>query len=163
MDIDTNQNGSPVLAYETLDHFHSPWPVSVPLFGSNGAACFDVAAAIKTTATIRPQCRLVVPTGLKFKIPAGYELQVRSRSGLAAKAGIFVLNSPGTIDEDYQGELLIILANSSSESFVIGRGNRIAQVSIQKVIKPTLVENRTGDLFAEGTDRGDRGLGSTGS
>lgn len=163
MDIGTNQSGELTLSYETLDHFHQPWPCSTPTYATPGAACIDLPAAIRSTLAIRPGERALVPTGLKFKIPAGYELQVRSRSGLSYKSGIVVLNAPGTIDEDYQGELKVILINTGHETFVLGRNNRIAQIALQEVTKARIVENVTGDLFGETTTRGDGGFGSTGN
>ncbi len=130
-------------------------------YQSAGSAGFDLLAAIPAakSVTINPFERTLVPTGLIFEIPAGYEGQIRPRSGLALRHGITVLNSPGTIDSDYRGEVGIILVNLGSEPFVIRRGERIAQMVIAPVSTTLLVE--TTDLSE--TARGSGGFGSTGS
>jgi dUTP pyrophosphatase len=124
------------------------------------AAGADLAAAIPEheTLTIGPAERALVPTGFALAIPAGYEGQVRPRSGLAARYGVTVLNAPGTIDADYRGEVKVILVNHGAEPFVIARGMRIAQLVIAPVTLASFVE--VGDL--DDTERGTGGFGSTG-
>ena len=133
----------------------------LPRYQSKGSAGFDLLAAVPDAepVTINSFDRALVPTGLIFEIPAGYEGQIRPRSGLALRHGITVLNSPGTIDSDYRGEVGIILVNLGSEPFVIRRGERIAQMVIAPVSETLLVE--TTDLSE--TARGSGGFGSTGS
>lgn len=149
------------LIYEVMEHGIEPFAVPLPEYKGN-AACFDIAAAVKKPLSIHPGKYAVIPTALRFKIPAGYELQVRSRSGLAASYGMFVLNAPGTIDEDFQGELRVILMNLGEHVEHICRGSRIAQVSLSPVTKAELIELNTGDLFEQQTERGSGGFGSTG-
>jgi dUTP pyrophosphatase len=133
----------------------------VPSPKSTLAAGADLAAAVGEgeTLTIAPGGRALVPTGFAIAIPAGYEGQVRPRSGLAAEHGVTVLNAPGTIDADYRGELKVILVNHGERAFAIRRGMRIAQVVIAPVIAPTFTEAAT----LPDTGRGDRGFGSTGT
>jgi dUTP pyrophosphatase len=149
------------LVYELMEHGVEPYAVPLPEYKGN-AACFDIAAAVKKPVAIQPGKWAIIPTALKFSIPAGYELQIRSRSGLAATYGLFVMNSPGTIDEDYQGELKIILMNLGEDVEHICRGSRIAQVSLSPVTKAELTQLNTGNLFGEETSRGEKGFGSTG-
>ena len=132
----------------------------LPAYQSHAAAGMDLIAAVSDTApvTLLPGQRALVPTGLMFELPAGTEAQVRPRSGLSAKHGVTVLNSPGTIDADYRGEVAVILINLGTEPFVIRRGERIAQMIIAPVIQAKL--NETAKL--SGTDRGAGGFGSTG-
>lgn len=134
--------------------------LAMPAYQSEDAAGFDLVAAIDRAAPIdlAPGARLLVPTGLVFEIPAGYEGQVRPRSGLALKHGITVLNSPGTIDADYRGEVKVILINLGSEAFRITRGERIAQFVAAPVTRARLV---VVEAVGE-TDRGAGGFGSTG-
>jgi dUTP pyrophosphatase len=128
----------------------------LPAYGSDGAAGMDVVAA--ESLTLRAGARAAVATGLAFAIPRGWEIQVRPRSGLALKHGITCLNTPGTIDSDYRGEVKIILANLSDEPFEVKRGDRIAQLIPAQVQHATLIEVE--DLDA--TARGAGGFGSTG-
>jgi len=132
----------------------------LPAYETVGAAGMDLRAAVEEDAplTLKPGARFMVPTGLAFAVPAGFEAQVRPRSGLAAKAGITCLNSPGTIDSDYRGEVKVILANLGAEDFVIRRGDRIAQLVIAPVVQAawSLVAS------LDDTDRGAGGFGSTG-
>ena len=104
----------------------------LPQYATALAAGMDVRAANEEPIVIAPLQRVMVPTGLYVEIPAGYEIQVRPRSGLAAKKGVTVLNSPGTIDADYRGEICVILVNLSSEEFVIEKGERIAQLVLAR-------------------------------
>ena len=130
----------------------------LPSYQSEDAAGFDLLAAVKDALTIDPGAREMVSTGLVFEVPKGYEAQVRPRSGLALKAGVTVLNSPGTIDADYRGEVKVILINQGAERFLIERGDRIAQVVIAPVTRVEIVST---DTLTE-TGRGQGGFGSTG-
>ncbi len=133
----------------------------LPAYQSKGAAGLDLVAAIDTQhpLTLAPGARALVPTGLILELPAGYEAQVRPRSGLALNYGITVLNSPGTIDSDYRGEVSVVLANLGYAPFEIRRGERIAQLVITPVARANLVEvSKISD-----TARGEGGFGSTGS
>jgi dUTP pyrophosphatase len=132
--------------------------VSMPHYASNGAAGADVRAYLQEAITIEMGQVALIPTGLKFAIPDGFEIQVRPRSGLAAKHGVTVLNAPGTIDSDYRGEVKVILINHGKESFVIEPGMRIAQLVLAPVIKGFFV--RTSELSE--TQRGVGGFGHTG-
>ncbi len=128
----------------------------LPAYASDGAAGMDVVAA--ETLTIRPGTRHAVATGFAMAIPAGYEVQVRPRSGLALKHGVTCLNTPGTIDSDYRGEVKVILANLGDESFEVKRGDRIAQLVPAPVQRAVFAEVDTLD----DTARGVGGFGSTG-
>lgn len=130
----------------------------LPQYQSQGASGLDLRADINEQIIIKPLQRVLVPTGLALAIPQGYEGQVRARSGLALKSGIALVNAPGTIDADYRGELQVILINLSDQDFVVGRGDRIAQLVIQAVCQPTIVEVES----LENTERGEGGFGSTG-
>lgn len=133
----------------------------LPAYQSALAAGFDLIAAVAEDAplTLAPGARALVPTGLSFALPEGFEAQVRPRSGLAMKQGLTVLNSPGTIDADYRGEVQVLLVNLGAESVVITRGLRIAQCVIATVTRATFAEVATLDQ----TSRGSGGFGSTGS
>jgi len=124
--------------------------------GSSGA---DMAAAIDADITLMPGKRALVPTGFCFEIPQGFEVQIRPRSGLAAKYGITVLNTPGTIDSDYRGEVKVILANLGDEPFVIKRGDRIAQ-AVAMQVAASLDFTEAADISE--TKRGAGGFGHTG-
>lgn len=132
--------------------------VELPEYQSERAAGMDLRAAVKEPVTIVPGHRALIPTGLVMAIPAGYEGQVRPRSGLALKHGVTVLNSPGTIDSDYRGEVKVLLVNHGEEPFVVKRGERIAQLVIASVVQVPL------HVVAEldETERGEGGYGSTG-
>ncbi len=135
-----------------------------PEYATDGSSGFDLRANLGNTSfTIMPFRRGIVPTGLFFEIPQNYEIQVRSRSGLAAKNGITVLNSPGTIDSDYRGEIKVILFNSGEEPFIISHGDRIAQGVFASVIAKNFVNFDFVDSIDLETDRGTGGFGSTGS
>ena len=133
----------------------------LPAYQSALAAGFDLTAAVAENApvSIAPGARALVPTGLAFALPEGFEAQVRPRSGLAMKHGLTVLNSPGTIDADYRGEVQVLLVNLGTESVVVTRGMRIAQCVIATVTRAGLFEVSTLDQ----TVRGAGGFGSTGS
>ena len=131
---------------------------SLPQYATPLSAGMDVRAANEQPIKIDPLQRAIVPTGLFLEIPAGYEVQVRPRSGLAAKKGITVLNAPGTIDADYRGEVCVILVNLSSEPFVVDKGERIAQLVLSRHECIEWDECRS---LSE-SERGDGGFGSTG-
>jgi dUTP diphosphatase len=135
--------------------------LDLPSYQSAGAAGMDLLAAVpkRTPLQLAPGARALVPTGLVLQLPPGFEAQVRPRSGLALRHGITVLNSPGTIDSDYRGEVQVLLANLGQEPFAIARGERIAQLVVQHVEQARLVE--VADLAP--TLRGAGGFGSTGS
>jgi len=130
----------------------------LPQYATKASAGIDLRANLKANIIMKPLERTIVPTGLFIEIPIGYEAQVRPRSGLAIKKGITVLNTPGTIDADYRGEIMVILVNLSNEDFVIQHGERIAQMVIaaHEQAKWELVN----DLSE--TERGTGGFGSTG-
>ena len=130
----------------------------LPQYASLLAAGLDVRANNSEPIVLEPLGRAMVPTGLYLEIPAGYEVQVRPRSGLAAKKGVTVLNAPGTIDADYRGEVCVILVNLSSEPFVIEKGERVAQLVLAKVEQ---LEWEEADSLAD-SERGAGGFGSTG-
>jgi dUTP pyrophosphatase len=133
----------------------------LPAYQSALAAGFDLHAAVPadTPLTIAPGARAMVPTGLALALPAGSEGQVRPRSGLAIRHGITVLNTPGTIDADYRGEIQVILINLGGEPFVVSRGMRIAQLVIARVAQAKLIEAESLDATA----RAEGGMGSTGT
>ncbi|MGO7906577.1 dUTP diphosphatase [Rhizobium leguminosarum] len=134
--------------------------LDLPAYESKGAAGMDLRAAVDEAAplTLLPGKRALVPTGFIFEIPEGFEGQVRPRSGLAFKNGITCLNSPGTVDSDYRGEVKVLLANLGDEPFVISRGMRIAQMVIAPVTQARVAEITA----ASETARGAGGFGSTG-
>lgn len=130
----------------------------LPAYETAGAAGLDLRAAIAEPLTVAPGRRQLVPTGLALQLPEGFEAQVRPRSGLALRHGVTVLNSPGTVDRDYRGEVSVVLINHGEEPFRIARGDRIAQLVIAPVTQARLVEV---DMLDE-TERGAGGYGSTG-
>ncbi|OAD46538.1 dUTP diphosphatase [Polaribacter atrinae] len=131
---------------------------ATPNYETEGAAGMDLRANIETAITLKPLERAIVKTGLFIALPIGFEAQVRPRSGLAAKKGITVLNSPGTVDADYRGEIGVILVNLSNDDFVINDGERIAQLIIAKHER---VNWKEVTVLSE-TERGAGGFGSTG-
>ena len=132
--------------------------LDLPSYATKGAAGMDLLAAVEAPVVIEPGQRKLIPTGFCIALPAGYELQVRPRSGLALKHGITLPNTPGTIDEDYRGEIGIIVLNTGNEAFEVTRGMRIAQAVLAPVVRAAWSE--VDDL--DGTDRGAGGFGSTG-
>jgi dUTP pyrophosphatase len=145
MDIEVkivNRSKNPLPAYETLH-----------------AAGMDLRASLEESIVLRPMERMLVPTGLFIELPEGYEAQIRPRSGLAAKMGITVLNSPGTIDADYRGEVKVLLVNLSSDSFTITNGERIAQM----IVAPHSRVSWNSATELSETIRGAGGFGHTGS
>jgi len=133
--------------------------LDLPAYATEGAAGMDLIAAVREPVVLPPGGRALVPTGLRVALPAGHELQIRPRSGLALKHGIVLPNSPGTIDEDYRGELQIIVMNAGGEPFTVTRGMRIAQAVLAPVVRAAWHETTTLD----GTTRGEAGFGSTGA
>lgn len=130
----------------------------LPTYETTGSAGMDLRAQLSEPIMLKPLQRALVPTGLYIELPDGYEAQIRPRSGLALKKGLTLLNSPGTIDSDYRGEIKIIMINLSNETTVINTGERIAQMIIAKYEKVTLKEV---DELNE-TERGESGFGHTG-
>jgi dUTP pyrophosphatase len=130
----------------------------LPAYATHGAAGMDVAAAVDRSVILGAGERLAIPTGFAMAVPAGYEAQIRPRSGLALKHGVTVANAPGTIDSDYRGEVAILLVNLGNQDFTIERGMRIAQMVVAPV---TQVIPAASDSLPD-TDRGEGGFGSTG-
>jgi dUTP pyrophosphatase len=146
----------PIIQVARLPHAAD---LPLPSYATDGAAGMDLLAAVTAPLTIPPGGRALVPTGLRLALPPGYELQVRPRSGLALKHGILLPNSPGTIDEDYRGELGVIILNAGSEPFTVERGMRIAQGVLAPVVRAAWAE--VAELPE--TARGTGGFGSTGT
>ena len=130
----------------------------LPAYMTSHAAGMDLYAALEDDLVISPGARALVPTGIAIAVPWGYEAQIRPRSGLALRDGLTILNSPGTIDPDYRGEIGIIMINHGNEPFTIRKGERIAQIVFAPVARAILTE--VADL--EQTDRGEGGFGHTG-
>jgi dUTP pyrophosphatase len=149
---------SPTVPITRLPHGEG---IPLPAYETSQAAGMDLRAAVPEDdpVILRPGDRHAVPTGLAFALPAGFEAQVRPRSGLALKSGITCLNSPGTVDADYRGEVKVILINHGPEAFTIRRGDRIAQLVVAPVVQATWAEVASLDETA----RGAGGFGSTGS
>ena len=131
--------------------------LNLPFLATPGSAGADIMAALPKPFLLAPGARALIPTGISIQLPAGFEAQVRPRSGLAIKNGITILNSPGTIDSDFRGEIKVVLANLSIENFSVIHGMRIAQLVIAPVIRPIWDEV----LELDETKRGDGGFGST--
>lgn len=131
----------------------------LPKYSTEHSAGMDLRAYLEKDVVLKPLERFLVPTGIYIELPEGYEAQIRPRSGLAVKHGISIVNSPGTIDADYRGEIKVILINLSSEEFVIKNGERICQMIIQKYEKAEMVEVHE----LNDTDRGEGGFGHTGT
>lgn len=137
-----------------INHSNNP----LPAYATEGSSGMDIRAYIKEAVELKPLQRALIPTGLSIELPQGFEAQIRPRSGLAIKQGITCLNTPGTIDADYRGEIKIILINLSNETQVVQSGERIAQMVIQKVEKI----NWELSVEIEDTNRSAGGFGSTG-
>ena len=133
--------------------------VSLPKYETNGSSGMDLAANVDDIINIQPGKTAIIPTGLALSIPKGFEVQIRPRSGMAAKQKISVLNTPGTIDADYRGEIKVILINLGEKSFTVERGIRIAQMVVCPIVQAQL--NEVNDLSE--TERGEGGFGSTGT
>jgi dUTP pyrophosphatase len=147
---------APIIDVVRLPHAEG---LPLPSYATDGAAGMDLLAAVAAPVVIPPGGRALVPTGLTIALPTGYELQVRPRSGLALKNGITLPNSPGTIDEDYRGELGVIVLNTGTEPFTVDRGMRIAQAVIAPVVRAAWREV----MELPGSTRGTGGFGSTGT
>lgn len=132
---------------------------TLPMFQTEGSAAADISACLDKPLTLEPGGRAIIPTGIAMAIPEGYEVQVRSRSGLSAKHGLSLVNGVGTIDADYRGEIGVIMINLGSEAFTIEHGMRIAQLVLAPVTRFTWHE--TAEL--DETERGHGGYGSTGA
>ncbi len=130
----------------------------LPTYATAGAAGMDLLAAVAAPVTVTPGGRALIPTGLAIALPPGHELQIRPRSGLALRHGIVVANSPGTIDEDYRGELQVILLNAGDAPFTVERGMRVAQAVLAPVVRAAWAEV----VVLDETGRGAGGFGSTG-
>jgi dUTP pyrophosphatase len=130
----------------------------VPAYQTAGSAGADLKALLDEPVVIEPGNRALIPTGIALELPVGYEAQIRPRSGLAAKAGLTVLNAPGTIDSDYRGEVTVILINHGSEAAIVRNGDRIAQLVIAPVVQASF---SPADAL-DSTERGSGGFGSTG-
>ena len=139
---------------QVVNNGHQP----LPAYATAQSAGMDLRANINEPIVLKPMERKLIPTGLHIALPAGYEAQVRPRSGLALKKGITVLNSPGTIDADYRGEVGVLLINLSTEEFVVNDGERIAQMVIARHENAEFIEVETLDE----TERGEGGYGHTG-
>lgn len=131
---------------------------SLPEYATQGSAGLDLKANLESPITLQPMERAIIPTGIFIELPAGFEAQVRPRSGLALKHGITCLNSPGTVDSDYRGELKVILVNLSKQEYAIKNGERIAQMVISKVERASWIPVTE----LESSTRGDGGFGHTG-
>lgn len=144
---------------KALDHYDPGF--ELPFYATEGAAGADIRASIpeKKSITVKPGERMLIPTGICMEIPLGYEVQVRPRSGLSLKSPLMIVNSPGTIDCDYRGEVNIIIGNFGSEDYVIEHGLRIAQLVISPVTQAKFVTTTT----LNQTQRGAGGFGSTGT
>jgi dUTP pyrophosphatase len=133
--------------------------IPLPQYMTENAAGMDLSAAVKEPLTLQPGHRALVPTGLAIALPDGFEAQIRPRSGLAVKHGITIINAPGTIDADYRGEIRVALINLGQTAFTVHRGDRIAQMILQTVVRLPL--DLVGELSE--TQRGDGGFGHTGT
>lgn len=150
-------NASPIqISLKPMDHAVG---LNLPTYATDQSAGMDLTAALEEAIELDPMQRMLIPTGLSIALPDGYEAQIRPRSGLALKHGVTVLNTPGTIDADYRGEIGVILVNLGTEPFTVERGMRIAQMVIAKheTVSWSVVE----DL--DETSRGAGGFGSTGT
>lgn len=132
--------------------------IPLPCFMTEGSAGMDLRANVNGVVSLLPGTIKLVPTGISIALPQGYEAQIRPRSGLALKYGISMVNTPGTIDSDYRGEINVIMINFGKEEFIINRGDRIAQMVINKIEVPEIIEVEELD----NTTRGNEGFGSTG-
>ena len=148
-------SGASVLVQRVRDGFDD---LPLPSYATAGAAGMDLRAAIDDTITVEPGRRMAIPTGIAIALPPGFECQVRPRSGLAVKNGVTVLNTPGTVDEDFRGEIHVILVNLGDEPFTVERGSRIAQAVFSRYERVALDEVDA----LETSGRGAGGFGSTG-
>ena len=154
----TRKQAKPTLRIKVVRLPHGR-DLPLPAYQSEGAAGMDLVAAVEKSMTLKPGARALVPTGLILEIPRGFEAQVRPRSGLALRHGISLPNTPGTIDSDYRGEVQVLLINLGDQDFSIARGERVAQLVVQRVERAELSEA----VSVSATRRGDGGFGSTGT
>lgn len=133
-----------------------------PQYATAGSSGFDLRANLTENILVKAGSRAIIPTGLFFEIPENFEIQVRPRSGLAAKNGVTVLNTPGTIDADYRGEIKVILINLGDEDFMISHGDRIAQGVVASVTAKNIINLTRVSEISTDTERGEGGFGSTG-
>lgn len=150
-------NGGPVMQVFVL----RPGLASIPAYATDGAAGLDLSAALDAPMTLAPGARAAVPTGISIALPKGHEGQVRPRSGLSSKHGVTCVNSPGTIDEDYRGEVAVLLINLGQIAHTIQPGDRIAQLVVAPVTRVTVGTVSSADELGT-TKRGEGGFGSTG-
>jgi dUTP pyrophosphatase len=148
-------SAKPIIEVKVLPHGEG---LALPAYETDGAAGADLRAAVEGTLTIPPGGTAAVPTGLAIALPHGFEMQVRPRSGLAAKHAVTVVNTPGTVDSDYRGEVKVLLINHGREDFTLSRGDRIAQAVIAPVVQAVFAPV---ERLSE-TVRGEGGFGSTG-
>lgn len=148
--------------YKLKLHFSNQSTNEDPAYATAGSSGFDLRANLEEPITIKAGKRAIVPTGLFFGIPENFEIQVRPRSGLAAKNGVTVLNTPGTIDADYRGEIKVILINLGDDDFVVNHGDRIAQAVVASVISKNILNLVKEKEISTDTTRGIGGFGSTG-
>jgi dUTP pyrophosphatase len=146
---------NPTIRVQRLEHAGD---LQLPSYESRDAAGMDIRAALREPIILEPGARELIPTGFRMAIPAGYEIQVRPRSGLAWKQGLTMLNSPGTIDADYRGEIKLLAVNHGQNPITIRHGDRVAQIVLAPVIQARLEESESLD----DTTRGESGFGSTG-
>ncbi|MBX9591490.1 MAG: dUTP diphosphatase [Hyphomonadaceae bacterium] len=154
----TRKRAAPILRIKVVRLPHGR-DLPLPAYQSDGAAGMDLLAAVDKALVLKPGARALVPTGLILELPRGHEAQVRPRSGLALRHGITVLNTPGTIDSDYRGEVQVLLINLGDKPFAVARGERIAQLVVQRVERAALSLSSEVSL----TRRGAGGFGSTGT
>ncbi|MBT3307584.1 MAG: dUTP diphosphatase [Alphaproteobacteria bacterium] len=152
----TTANGEVRIAVQRLAHGAD---LDLPALATSESAGADLLAAVDEPVTLEPGARALIPTGIAIQLPSGFEAQVRPRSGLAVKNGVTVLNSPGTIDADYRGEICVALINLGTEAFTVTRAMRIAQMVVAPVNRPVWNEVET----LESSKRGAGGFGSTGT
>lgn len=152
-----SKNMTTTIKMQILRH-KSASDLPLPKYATEGSSGMDLYAHVQEPLTLTPGTRKLIPTGISISIPMGFEAQIRPRSGLAIKNGIIVLNTPGTVDSDYRGEIMVILCNLGDTDFVIERGMRIAQMIIAPITHADIIEVESLDETA----RGSGGFGSTG-
>ncbi len=163
IEFDLNNQGNNFQLYKVLFNYVNKSNNPNPEYATIGSSGFDIRANTPDIdIKIEPFKRFIVPTGLFFEIPENFEIQIRPRSGLAAKNGVTVLNTPGTIDSDYRGEIKVILINLGDEDFIIHHGDRIAQAVISPIINKNIISLIQTNEISDETERSSGGFGSTG-
>jgi dUTP pyrophosphatase len=157
-----NMNLAQVDSFKININFKNESTNPDPEYATAGSSGFDLRANLENPITIQAGLRAIVPTGLFFELPDNFEIQVRPRSGLAANNGVTVLNTPGTVDADYRGEIKVILINLGQEPFTINHGDRIAQAVVSNVTAKNIINLNRVVKISENTERGTGGFGSTG-